>query len=87
MLDITPDLKGNTVDTKPLSFTEPISASIVKPDGSSINYIQWLLENFADTILGGNNFETLPSKSLLFLMLRQALLQAYQEAALKDFTG
>ena len=82
MLDITPDLEGNTVDTKPLSFTEPISASIAKPDGSSINYIQWLLENFADTILGGNNFETLPSKSLLFLMLRQALLQAYQEAAL-----
>ncbi len=84
-IDITPEIKGPIADVKPLTFTDPLSNNIPKPGSALINYIQWLLENFADTILAGNDPANMPSHSLLFLMLRQSLLQAYQEAALNIF--
>jgi hypothetical protein len=85
-IDVTPEIKGPLADdAKPSTFTDPLNSNIPKPGGTLVNYIQWLLENFADAILAGNDPANMPSHSLLFLMLRQSLLQAYQEAALNIF--
>ena len=51
----------------------------------AVTYLDWLLQNNVKDILGDNDVSNpakLPSHSLLFLMLRQSLLQAYQEAAM-----
>jgi len=69
-------LTGFVVDSKPLSANDLIER------GESGTYIDWLLNGFMDTILAGNDPKKFPSRSLLFLMLRQSLMQAYQEAAL-----
>ncbi len=55
-------------DKDNLSETETLKPNITK------TYIDWLLNEELETIVNENNFEDMPSKSLLFLMLRQALL-------------
>jgi hypothetical protein len=84
MLDITSPITGEMV-TKEASFTEPLEKNI--PVGTNtINYIEWILSRKADQLLGGNALNDpsrIPNKSMLFLLLRQSLLQAYQEAALE----
>jgi hypothetical protein len=47
------------------------------------NYIDWLLNSFMDDILAGNNPANFPSRSVLFLLLRQSIMQGYQKAALE----
>ena len=72
---------GNLIDTVPVSDDKLLS----NLGDSSINYVDWLLTKSANQILGGNFIHDrakIPSETLLFLMLRQSLLQAYQEAAL-----
>lgn len=69
-------LTGQLIDSKELSPVDPIEK------GETGSYIDWLLNSFMDTILAGNNPKNFPSRSLLFLMLRQSLMQAYQEASL-----
>ena len=69
-------LTGFMIDSKPLSATNLIEK------GDSGTYIDWLLNSFMDTILAGNNPANFPSRSLLFLLMRQSLMQAYQEGAL-----
>ena len=65
---------GNIIDTI------PDSESLLKTD-----YLTWLLNANANDILGGNAVgdpNKIPFNTMLFVMLRQSLLQAYQEAAL-----
>ena len=69
-------LTGFMIDSKELSATD----SIEKTENGT--YIDWLLNSFMDTVLAGNDPEKFPSRSLLFLMLRQSLMQAYQVSAL-----
>ena len=69
-------LTGQLIDSKELSAIDPIEK------GETGSYIDWLLNSFMDTILAGNNPKNFPSRSLLFLMLRQSLMQAYQEGSL-----
>ncbi|HEY6978177.1 MAG TPA: hypothetical protein VH396_17875 [Chitinophagaceae bacterium] len=74
-------ITGNLVDTLPVS-DESLLSNI---KNAGINYIDWLLSKDANSILGGNAIHDparIPSETLLFLMLRQSLLQSYQEAAL-----
>ncbi|MBX3252644.1 MAG: hypothetical protein KF862_00780 [Chitinophagaceae bacterium] len=69
-------LTGYLIDSKELSPVEPVER------GEGGSYIDWLLNSFLDAILAGNNPATFPSRSLLFLLMRQSLMQVYQEAAL-----
>lgn len=69
-------LNGPLIDSKDLSPVDPIERT------ETGSYIDWLLNSFMDTILAGNDPKNFPSKSLLFLLLRQSLMQAYQEASL-----
>ncbi|MGN6435171.1 MAG: hypothetical protein ACTHMM_01510 [Agriterribacter sp.] len=69
-------LTGFLIDSKELSPVDTLEK------GESGTYIDWLLNSFMDTILAGNNPKNFPSRSLMFLMMRQSLMQAYQEAAL-----
>src|SRR5690606_15856899 len=72
---------GNLIDTVPVADNDLLS-NIATGD---LTYIGWLLTKSANQILGGNAIHDpakIPSTTLLFLMLRQSLLQAYQEAAL-----
>jgi hypothetical protein len=73
---------GNLIDTI------PESGAILKGD-----YLSWLLTANANDMLGGNDVgdptdknnqhpPRIPFNTMLFLMLRQSLLQGYQEAAL-----
>ena len=78
-LDKHTTISGFIIDSRELSKINTIEKNI---NGAS--YIQWLLRE-ADSlydILERNNFEILPSNSMLFLLLRQSLLLAYREAAL-----
>ena len=72
---------GNLIDTVPVSDDKLLS----NLETTVISYIDWLLTKSANQILGGNFIHDpakIPSTTLLFLMLRQSLLQTYQEAAL-----
>lgn len=69
-------LTGFMVDSQPLSDENLLEQT------TTGSYIDWLLNEFMDTILAGNNPKDFPSRSLLFLLLRQSLMQAYQEGAL-----
>lgn len=81
-LDKHTNISGPIIDTQELSAMNTLEKNI--GTGSKTSYIQWLLEG-ADSlydILEQNNFELLPSNSMLFMLLRQSLLLAYREAAL-----
>ncbi|MGZ5245714.1 MAG: hypothetical protein ACXWV5_01410 [Flavitalea sp.] len=83
-LDITSPITGEIVTEEP-SLTDPLPKEIGTGPGA-INYIEWILSRKADELLGGNALDDparIPNTSMLFLMLRQSLLQAYQEAALE----
>ena len=65
---------GNLIDTI------PESDSLLHTD-----YLSWLLTEGANALLGGNAVgdpARIPFNTMLFVMLRQSLLQGYQEAAL-----
>jgi hypothetical protein len=65
---------GNLIDTI------PESEGLLHTD-----YLSWLLTSGANALLGGNAVgdpARIPFDTLLFVMLRQSLLQGYQEAAL-----
>src|SRR6185503_15068433 len=65
---------GNLIDTI------PESDSLLTTD-----YLSWLLSANANDMLGGNAVgdpNRIPFNTMLFVMLRQSLLQGYQEAAL-----
>ena len=54
-------------------------------EGKTSDYITWILQQNSSALLGSNDFENpakIPDVSLLFMMLRQGLLQAYQKTAL-----
>lgn len=54
-------------------------------EGMTSDYITWILQQNSSALLGSNDFENpakIPDLSLLFMMLRQGLLQAYQKTAL-----
>jgi hypothetical protein len=70
-LQTNPELKGKIIDTLPLSD------KLLSND-----YIKWLLDNDPSAILASNQWKNLPDRSLLFMLLRQSLMQTYQEAAL-----
>lgn len=70
-LQTQPELKGNMVDRNPLS-----------DNLLTYDYIKWLLESEPSAILASNNWANLPDKTLLFMLMRQSIMQAYQEAAL-----
>ncbi len=76
-------LKGPRVDDKTLS--EKASLQPVEYDGKNQTYIDWLLGSHLYALWNDNNLETLPSRSLLFLLLRQSLLLEYRDAALNVF--
>ncbi|MGH2565777.1 MAG: hypothetical protein ACRDE5_14770, partial [Ginsengibacter sp.] len=68
------DVTGNLIDTI------PDSDDLLKTD-----YVSWLLSANANAMLGGNAVgdpNRIPFDTMLFVMLRQSLLQGYQEAAL-----
>ena len=75
-LEPNPQLTGPTVAAGALSATDPVPAT---GPGS---YLNWLLGSRPDQLLADNRVAQMPSDSLLFLLLRQSLMQAYQEAAL-----
>lgn len=80
-VDRSMPVKGAVIEHAPLSDT----ALLAKLPDSDKNYINWLLEAKATELLGGNQVNDptrIPANSMLFLMLRQSLLQGYQEAAL-----
>ncbi len=80
-VDNSMPVKGAIIEHAPLSDT----ALLGKLPNSEKNYINWLLEAKATELLGGNqvnNPARIPTNSMLFLLLRQSLLQGYQEAAL-----
>lgn len=80
-VDNSMPVKGAIIEHAPLSDT----ALLGKLPNSEKNYINWLLEAKATELLGGNQVNDptrIPTNSMLFLMLRQSLLQGYQEAAL-----
>ena len=64
---------GNIIDTV------PESDALLSGD-----YLSWLLSGNANDLLGGNDVGgiRIPFDTTLFVMLRQSLLQGYQEAAL-----
>jgi hypothetical protein len=77
----TPAINRELVDKLPASWEAPLG----NLPGRSYHYIDWILQQTAEGLLGGNdigNLSRLPSNSLFFLLLRQSLLQGYQEAAL-----
>ena len=54
-------------------------------EGKASDYITWILQQTSAALLGSNDFgnrDKIPDVSLLFLLLRQGLLQAYQKTAL-----
>ena len=61
----------------------PETADTPLPDDAGPDYINWLLEqtNLYE-ILNDNDAASFPSRSLLFLLLRQAFLIAYREVAM-----
>lgn len=81
-LQVRNHISDNIIDTGELSDEKGLP-NLPGRDG---NYIDWLLTNHPNTLFGHNeigNPASIPSQSLLFMMLRQSLLQAYQEAAVK----
>lgn len=83
----TTDL-GVTVDEDPLSETEPLSPLA----GTDVNFIQWLAspttsfddirrEDFSALYEGNLSAGLTAPRSLLYLLLRQAVLQLYWDAA------
>lgn len=71
-------LEGYFIDKQPLSTTDKLEKI---GDGT---FITWLLDSSMDKILAGNNPQRFPdpNPSVLFLLMRQSLMQAYQEGAL-----
>ncbi|MBE7173193.1 MAG: hypothetical protein INR73_21645 [Williamsia sp.] len=81
LIQLRNHIPGNIIEPVELSHEHGLS----KLPGRNEDYIDWLLSNHPNTLYGHNeigNPAAIPSQSLLFLMLRQSLLQAYQEAAL-----
>jgi hypothetical protein len=74
------ELTGDQVNPNPSfdNFLDPVTLD--SQQWSS--YIDWILDSSMDHILAGNNPAKMPSRSLLFLLLRQSLMTAYREAAL-----
>ncbi|HEX8658840.1 MAG TPA: hypothetical protein VF690_14950 [Hymenobacter sp.] len=77
--------RGTLIDDLPFSETRPLQPF----PGTEVNYIQWLatrnfnrirLEDFSD-VAQGQNFT--PPNSLLYRLLRQAVLQQYWDAAMR----
>jgi hypothetical protein len=71
-------LEGYFIDKQPLSATNKLEKL---GEGT---FIDWLLDASMDKILAGNSPERFPdpNPSMLFLLMRQSLMQAYQEGAL-----
>jgi hypothetical protein len=72
-------LEGYFIDKQPLSYTNRLEKI---GDGT---FIDWLLNSSLDKILAGNNPQRFPdpNPSVLFLLMRQSIMQAYQEGALE----
>jgi hypothetical protein len=84
---ITRQINKSFIAAAPLIDTESLSTekTLSKLAGLEYDYITWLLGNNAHEIFGNNNFTgagALPANSMLFMLLRQSLLQTYQEAAM-----
>lgn len=69
-------LKGSTSD-EILSEID----SLVPINGTNINYIEWLLNNSLSQVWNNNQFGIMPSRSLLYLLMRQSLLLTYRKTA------
>lgn len=69
-----------TVQTGPLSETDPLKADAQLAGGSKGNYIQWLKEASVDDIQAENYPGTKPT-SLLYKILRQSLILDYADLA------
>lgn len=71
-------LEGYFIDKQTLSQTNKLE----KLEGGT--FIDWLLNSSPDKILAGNDPAKFPdpNPSMLFLLMRQSLMQAYQEGAL-----
>jgi len=72
-------LEGYFIDKQPPS---PVNKLENVGNGTFIN---WLLDSTMDKILAGNNPDRFPdpNPSVLFLLMRQSIMQAYQEGALE----
>ena len=72
-------LEGYFIDKQPLSLVNKLEKI------GNGTFINWLLDATMDKILAGNNPERFPdpNPSVLFLLMRQAIMQAYQEGALE----
>lgn len=73
-------LNGEMIDGELLSEQNTLAPI---PESETETYIDWLLKSSLYTILSSNQIHELPSRSLLFLLLRQSLMSVYNEAALK----
>lgn len=60
----------------------PSDETALVPDDAGLNYIQTLLDRNLYEILKDNNAAEFPSRSLLYLLLRQSALLVYRNAAL-----
>ena len=74
------ELTGDLIDSQPLSSTNTIEQMDI--NGKQSTYIAWLLSKSLWTVLKHNDLKSLPSNSILFLLLRQALLVEYRDTAL-----
>lgn len=84
---ITRQVTKSFLTTGPLIDTVPLSAEklLSKLPALGYDYITWLLGNDAHQIFGNNKFAgpgAIPANSMLFMLLRQSLLQTYQEVAM-----
>jgi hypothetical protein len=73
------ELEGYFIDKQPLSNTNKLE------NLGTGTFIDWLLDSSLDKILAGNNPQRFPdpNPSVLFLLMRQSIMQAYQEGALE----
>ncbi len=69
-------LYGPSVDEKPLTEKDVLTANVYGK-----NYIKWLRTSNPYDIWQSNNFGHMPSRSLLYLLMRQSVLLTYREAA------
>lgn len=67
------------------SVMENESSYTTLPMYKNGNYIQWLSTATLEEIWNNNQFRIMPSRSLLFLLLRQSTLNTYKETALDLF--
>ena len=75
-LEDSAEINGEHVDAQIPSDAK----FLIKEDNK--NYIDWLLSNNLLELLGSNDAENFPSRSVLFLLLRQAILLVYRNAAM-----